>query len=421
MTDAPTLPPHRPRPAGAKTALGGLRILDFTHFIAGPLAAMWLADMGAEVIKIEKIGRGDDFRGFGPQKDGMGPPFVWANRNKKSVAIDLTKPEGQEIARALAATADVVVENFSAGVMARFGLDYETLRAANPRLVYCAISAYGRTGPFASRLGFDPIAQAESGFMSLTGETDQDPLRSGPAIMDMSTAMMASNVILGGLMARERHGEGQYVEVSLFDTAVLMSGFHTMNYLMSGVVPERFGNSSRDSAPTDVFYAADGPFYLACANDRSFHRLARDVLGRPDLAEHPDYAEMRPRTANKDALQAILAPIFASRSRAEWLALMQPIGVPAGEVRNLAEVFAAPEIRERDRLSGIPAASGDGMAPNIRPPFELAATPVVDPIAAPLLGQHTFEALRDLLGYDDARLAALREAEIIAGTTEGPI
>ncbi|MEQ9121349.1 MAG: CoA transferase, partial [Alphaproteobacteria bacterium] len=187
MTDAPALPPHTPRPEGAPTALGGLRILDFTHFIAGPLATMLLADMGAEVVKIEKTGRGDDFRGFGPQKDGMGPPFVWTNRNKRSVALDLTRPEGQEIARALAATADVVVENFSAGVMARFGLAYDRLAQANPRLVYCAISAYGRTGPFAGRLGFDPIAQAESGFMSLTGDADRAPLRAGPAIMDMST------------------------------------------------------------------------------------------------------------------------------------------------------------------------------------------------------------------------------------------
>jgi crotonobetainyl-CoA:carnitine CoA-transferase CaiB-like acyl-CoA transferase len=415
MPQPPNLPPHRPRPAGAPTALDGLRILDFTHFIAGPLATMFLADMGAEVLKIEKTGRGDDFRGFGPQKDGMGPAFVWTNRNKRSIALDLTKPEGQEIARSLAATADVVVENFSAGVMARFGLDHETLRAANPRLIYCAISAYGRSGPFAGRLGFDPIAQAESGFMSLTGEEGGDPLRAGPSIMDMSTAMMASNVILGGLMARERHGVGQHVEVSLFDTAVQMTGFHALNYLMSGRVPERFGNSSRDSAPTDVFIASDGPFYLACANDRSFQRLARDVLGRPDLAEHPDYAEIRVRASNKDALKAILAPIFLTKTRAQWLALMLPIGVPAGEVRNLEDVFASPEIRDRDRLSGIWAASGDGLVPNVRPPFEMAATPVADPVAAPLLGQHTGEILRDLLQYDDARLRALCDAGVIEG------
>lgn len=415
MPQLPQLPPHQPRPAGAPTALDGLRIIDFSHFIAGPLATMFLADMGAEVIKIEKTGRGDDFRGFGAQKDGMGPPFVWTNRNKKSVALDLTKPEGQEIARALIATADVVVENFSADVMAKFGLDYETLRATNPRLVYCAVSAYGRTGPFAGRLGFDPIAQAESGFMSLTGSPDQDPLRSGPAIMDMSTAMMACNAVLGGLMARERSDEGQYVEVSLFDTATLMSGFHAMAYLMSGAVPPRFGNSSRDSAPTDVFYGSDGPFYLACANDRSFHRLAKDVLGRPDLAENPEFSAVRPRTANKDKLKNILTSIFKTKTRAEWLALMQPLGVPAGAVRSLDEVFAAPEVLERNRVSQIPAASGDGVVPNMTSPFNFGATPTTDPVAAPLLGQHTTEVIGALLGYDAERISHLTQAGIIQG------
>ncbi len=415
MTEPPALPPRRPRPAAAPTALDGLRIVDFTHFIAGPLATMFLADMGADVVKIEKTGRGDDFRGFGPQKDGMGPAFVWTNRNKRSIALDLTRPEGQEIARALAATADVVAENFSAGVMARFGLDYATLAAANPRLVYCAVSAYGRTGPFKDRLGFDPIAQAESGFMSLTGDAGQDPMRSGPAIMDMSTAMMASNVILGALMARERTGKGQYVEVSLFDTAVQMTGFHALNYLMSGRVPERFGNSSRDSGPTDVYQAADGPFYLACANDRSFRRLAVDVLGRPDLADDPDYKTARERTANKDALNAVIQPIFRTKTCAEWLTLMQPAGVPAGEVRFLDQVFAAPEIRERDRATSIPAASGDGTVPNVEPPFQFADTPVRDPVAAPLLGQHTDEILRDLLGYDAARIEALRRDGVVEG------
>lgn len=415
MPQPPQLPPHQPRPAGAPTALDGLRIIDFSHFIAGPLATMFLADMGAEVIKIEKTGRGDDFRGFGTQKDGMGPPFVWTNRNKKSVALDLTKPEGQEIARALIATADVVVENFSADVMAKFGLDYETLRATNPRLVYCAVSAYGRTGPFAGRLGFDPIAQAESGFMSLTGSPDQDPLRSGPAIMDMSTAMMACNAVLAGLMARERSDEGQYVEVSLFDTATLMSGFHAMAYLMSGAVPPRFGNSSRDSAPTDVFYGSDGPFYLACANDRSFHRLANDVLGRPDLAEDPEFSSVRPRTTNKDKLKDILTPIFKTKTRAEWLALMQPLGVPAGAVRRLDEVFAAPEVLARNRVSQIPAASADGVVPNMTSPFNLSGTPTTDPVAAPLLGQHTTEVLGALLGYDADQISHLTQAGVIQG------
>lgn len=412
MPSPPELPPPTPRPAGAATALGGIRVLDFTHFIAGPVATMFLADMGAEVIKIEKVGRGDDFRGFGPQRDGMGPPFVWCNRNKKSVALDLTKPEGQAIARELAASADVVAENFSAGVMDRFGLGYETLAADNPRLVYCAVSAYGRSGPHAGRLGFDPIAQAESGFMSLTGFADRDPVRSGPSIMDTSTAMMACNTILGALMARERQGKGQYCEVSLFDTAVQMSGFHAMHYLMTGAVPERFGNASKDSAPTDVFQAADGPIYITCANDRTFQRLVRDVLERPDLAEHADYADLRNRAANKDALAAILRPLFAAEPRAALLARMLKAGVPAGEVRSLDEVYASSEIRDRHRASAIPFAGG-GTVPNIAPPFQFRDTPIVDPQAAPLLGQHTAEVLSGVLGYDDARIKGLAEAGVV--------
>ena len=412
MPTQPELPPPSPRPAGAATALAGIRVLDFTHFIAGPVATMFLGDMGAEVIKIEKVGRGDDFRGFGPQRAGMGPPFVWCNRNKKSVALDLTKPEGQQIARELAATADVVAENFSAGVMDRFGLGYESLAADNPRLVYCAVSAYGRSGPHAGRLGFDPIAQAESGFMSLTGFADRDPVRSGPSIMDTSTAMMACNTILGALMARERLGKGQYCEVSLFDTAVQMSGFHAMHYLMTGAVPERFGNASKDSAPTDVFRAADGPIYITCANDRTFQRLVRDVLARPDLAEHADYADLRTRAVNKDALADILRPLFAAEPRAALLARMLKAGVPAGEVRSLDEVYASSEILDRQRASAIPFAGG-GTVPNIAPPFQFRDTPIVDPQAAPLLGQHTAEVLGQVLGYDMDRIKGLAEAGVV--------
>ncbi len=373
---------------------------------------MFLGDMGAEIIKMEKTGGGDDFRGFGPQRAGMGPPFVWCNRNKKSVALDLSKPEGQQIARDLATTADVVVENFSAGVMDRFGLGYATLAADNPRLVYCAVSAYGRSGPHAGRLGFDPIAQAESGFMSLTGFPDRDPVRSGPSIMDTSTAMMACNTILGALMARERLGKGQYCEVSLFDTAVQMSGFHAMHYLMTGVVPERFGNSSKDAVPVDVFQTVDGAVYVTCANDRTYQRLVRDVLGRPDLADHPDYAGVRDRVANKAALMDILKSLFAAQPRADLMARMLTAGVPAGEVRSLDEVYASSEIRDRDRAAALPFAGGCTV-PNIAPPFQFAETPVADPQAAPLLGQHTGQVLGEVLGFDQARIGSLAAAGVV--------
>jgi crotonobetainyl-CoA:carnitine CoA-transferase CaiB-like acyl-CoA transferase len=247
--------------------------------------------------------------------------------------------------------------------------------------------------------------------MSLTGFPDRDPVRSGPSIMDNSTAMMACNTVLGALMARERLGKGQFCEVSLFDTAVQMTGFHAMHYLMTGSVPERFGNSSKDSAPTDVFQAADGPFYITCANDRTFQRLVRDVLDRPDLAEHPDFAEGRTRAANKDKLADVVRPLVAAMPRAALLAKMLKAGVPAGEVRSLDEVYASGEILARNRATSIAAPDG-GTVPNIAPPFQFHATPVADPVAAPLLGQHTDEVLQSL-GYSRERIAELAAAGII--------
>jgi crotonobetainyl-CoA:carnitine CoA-transferase CaiB-like acyl-CoA transferase len=408
MTKPPSLPAPPPRPAGAPTALGHIRIVDFTHFLAGPVATLILGDMGAEIIKIEKP-TGEDFRALRPLHGGEGAPFLWANRNKQSVALDLAKPAGRQVARDLIATADVVVENFSTGVMAGFGLDYQSLAASHPRLVYCSVSAYGREGPFASRLGFDPIAQAESGFMTLVGFPDREPVRTGPSIMDVSTGMMASNAILGALMARERLGRGQFVEVSLFDTAMVMAGFHMMNYLVTGVAPSRFGNTSPDSAPMGVFLASDGPFYLACANDRTFQRLAREVLARPDLADDPDFASTAKRVPNSAKLAAILAPLFAEAERETWVARMRVAGVPAGPVRTVAEAFAAPEVRDRHVASQIPHPTA-GSVPNIRLPIRLEGTPLVDPVAAPTVGQHTDDVLGRLLGYDRQRLDALGEA-----------
>lgn len=415
MSNAPALPPYRPRPRGAATALAGVRVVDFTHFIAGPLATMILADMGADVIKIEKAAGGDDFRRFRPERGGIGAPFLWTNRNKRSVALDLTRPEAQAVARELIDTADIVVENFSGGVMKGFGLDYETLAASNPRLIYCAVSAYGREGELAGRLGFDPVVQAESGFMSLNGYPDGEPLRTGPAIMDMSTALMASNAILGALMARERLGRGQYVEVALFDTAMLMVGFHAMNHLVSGATPTRFGNTSPDSAPMGVFQAADGPIYLACANDRTFHRLARDVLGRPDLAEDPDFAESRNRVPNRERLADILNGLLAAERRDVWLEKMLAAGVPAGAVRTVSEAFASPEARMRGIVSEIPHPAA-GTVPNIASPIRYSATPVVDPVGAPTLAQHTDEVLTTVLGYDRDKLDALTTAGAFGST-----
>ena len=393
---------ERPAPA-----LAGIRVADFSHFIAGPLATMILADMGAEVIKIEKIDGGDDFRRLGPPVTPQeGAPYIWTNRNKRGIALDLRRPEGQAIARDIVARSDVLLENFSADVMARFGLDYATLSAAHPRLIYCAVSAYGRSGKLADRLGFDPITQAESGFMALNGEPGGFGVRASPSIMDMSTAMMASNSMLAALFARERTGRGQYLECALFDQAVTMVGFHATNYMVSGKEPQRFGNNSRDTVPTAAFETADGPIYVACANDRTWYRLAEQVLGRPDWAKDPEYATTPARIRNRDRILETVQAVLRTRTRADWLEPMRKAGVPAGAINTVAEAFDGRDIAERGLVTHIPHPVA-GTVPNVALSFRMFGTPLVDPVAAPTLGQHSIEVLRDDLGYDQARIDAL--------------
>ena len=414
--ERPTLSPPVPRPAGAPLALAGIRVADFSHFIAGPLCSMILADLGAEVIKIEKADGGDDFRRVRPELGARSSaPFLWANRNKKSIALDLKLAEAREIAREIIDRSDVVLENFSTGVMARFGLDYPTVVAANPRLIYASVSAYGRDGALRDRLGFDPIAQAESGFMAMNGEPGCAGLRTGPSIMDMSTAMMTCNAVLGALFARERLGVGQFIESALFDTAVTMVGFHAMNYLVSGDEPVRPGNNSRDTVPTAAFETADGPIYVACANDRTWHRLARLVLERPDLAEHADYARTPERVGNRDRLIAIVGDILRSRPRADLLAKMREAGVPAGAINSIPQAFGSAEMRARGMVHAIPHPEA-GLVPNVRLPFRLHGTPLADPVAAPDLGQHAIEILRDVLGWNGTRI----EAVIASGAVVAP-
>uniref|UniRef100_UPI000D33CA6F CaiB/BaiF CoA transferase family protein n=1 Tax=unclassified Variovorax TaxID=663243 RepID=UPI000D33CA6F len=404
-------PEHTPRPAGAPLALAGIKVVDFTHFIAGPFATMMLADMGADVLKIEAPGRGDDFRQYPPVHPALsqGAPFLWSNRNKRSVALDLKTPEGLEVARALAATADVVVENFSSGVMARFGLDHESLRKTNPEVVYCSVSAYGRDGAFADRLGFDPIAQAESGFVSMNGYADRQGVRALSPVMDISTAMMACNAILGALVARERTGRGQAMEVALFDNAVLMTGYATLQHVFSGAEPQRHGNTSPDTCPSGVFEARDRSFYINSGNDKIFQRLMAQVLERPDVAGDPAYATGRDRSARREALFALLGEAFAQQPWSHWQARMRAAGVPCGEVRTVGEAIRSPEARERRLVTRI-AHPDVGWVPNMALPIRYGRTPIADPVAAPTVGQHTHEVLREALGYDDERLATLAQA-----------
>src|SRR6201997_3928650 len=299
MTAKLPLPDRLPRAEGAPTALDGLLVVDVTRVVAGPACTQALADFGADVIKIENPDGGDDTRAYEhAETGGESAAYLSLNRNKRGIALDLATPAAREVARELISRADVVVENFSASVMQKFGLDYPSVAPSNPRLIYCSISAYGRKGPFASRPGFDPITQAESGFMSLNGFPDGPPVRTGPPIVDMATGMSAVNAILLALIARDRLGKGQHVEVALFDIALAMTQFYGMAYLMSGKNPSRQGNSPNGSPSVGVYSASDAPFYIACANDRLYRRLVVEVLGRPDLASG-EFGDRRSRTAHK--------------------------------------------------------------------------------------------------------------------------
>ena len=410
MSAGPELPDRVPRDRAAPKALDGLLVVDFTRVVAGPACTQTLADFGAKVIKIENPDGGDDTRAYEhAERGGESAAYLSLNRNKRGIALDLAVPAGRDVARELISRADVVVENFSASVMGKFGLDYASVALANPRLIYCSISAYGRKGPFASRPGFDPITQAESGFMSLNGFQDGPPVRTGPPIVDMATGMSACNAILLALIARDKLGRGQQVEVALFDMAMAMTGFYGMAYLISGANPGRFGNSPNGSPSVGVYEASDGPLYIACANDRLYRRLVIDVFGRPELIEDPQFANRKARSANKEKLRAIIAEVFAGDSLENWMAKMKKQNIPVGYLRSVEQGFNAPEARDRHRLNRIPHPTA-GSIPNIEPPIGMELTPPVDPVAAPLLGEHTEEVLRQILQYDDRHITALAGA-----------
>jgi crotonobetainyl-CoA:carnitine CoA-transferase CaiB-like acyl-CoA transferase len=395
-------------PTDNNGALAGLRILDFTHFLAGPVATVILADGGADVIKIENAAGGDNFRHFlpaDPRLGGEGIPFHWCNRNKQSVALDLKTTAGRDIALALAKQADVVVENFSGKVMESLGLGWETLRAANPRLIYCAISAYGRDGEFAARLGFDPVTQAESGFMSLNGYPDRDGVRTGASVMDISTGMMACNAILQAVIARYRTGRGQMVEVALYDTAVAMTGYVTLQHLFYGFQPVRIGNGSADTVPTGVFQTADRPVFIVCTSTSIFQRMFRDVMQLPQMADDPELQKPSVRMARRDELVAQVQAKLLTRGREHWLPLLARAGVPAGAVRTVEEALNSPETRARGLVTQLEHPTA-GTVPSVAMPIRMHDTPVRKPVAAPLLGQHTDQVLREQLGLDAAQLQA---------------
>lgn len=380
-----------------RSALGGIRVLDFSRFLSGPVATMLLADMGADVIKVEHP-NGDDLRGLHPVlPDGRSAAFLWANRNKRSIVLDLHEPKAQDVARQLTMHADVVVENFLPGTMERYRLSYQELSSLKPDLIYCSISAFGSSGRYATRPGYDQIAQAESGFFSLNGDPDGPPFKAGAPVMDVSTGMMACNAILGALMARERGCGGQRVEVSLFDTAVFMTGHFAMNHLVTGREQNRYGNGSPAAEPTGLFSASDGQFYLSCVSDRNFEKLASDVLALPGLARDARFSTAAVRRSNKAELHGELSIAFIAQTREYWLEKALRAGVPMGLVRSVSEALRSPLAAERELVTQVPS-SGGGTVPNIAPPMRLYGTPVRRATGAPLIGEHTTELLREILG-----------------------
>ena len=398
------------RADGKQSALEGIRVVDFTHFIAGPISTRFLGDMGADVIKIENATGGDDLRRFGPSLSGEGVPFLWANRNKRGMALDLSRDSARRIVLDLISTADILVENFSTGVMERFGLGFDIVKEVNPRLIYCSVSAYGRDGRLADRLGFDTVVQAETGFMSLNGFPNGPGVRTGPAVMDIATGLTATIAILGALAARFRTGFGQRVETSLFDVGTLMLGFQALGHLATGKNPQRVGNDGTDSMPTGVFATADGTLYLICPNDRTYSRLVRDVLNRPDLLDDPRFRTNLDRMQNRTDLQTLLEGELTKNTSEAWAKRMRELKVPCGVIRTVQEAFQSPEMIERRIVGAIPHPTA-GTVPNIASPLRLSGTPLVEAVAAPTLGQHTGEIL-EMLGYDSDRIAEWSAAGI---------
>jgi crotonobetainyl-CoA:carnitine CoA-transferase CaiB-like acyl-CoA transferase len=412
MRNPPELPEYRRSAAVMPTALEGILVVDFTHFVAGPFATQTLADLGANVVKVEHPVRGDDFRASRIQPDDdIQALFLSTNRNKRSVGIDLGHDEGGRIARELVDRADVVVENFSTGIMERFGLGYDEVSKEHPELIYCSVSAAGRDGSMSGRVGFDTIAQAETVFMRLNGRTDGLAALTGPAVIDVTTAMSASNSILAALVARSRLGVGQFVEVSLFDQGVSLLGYQGYSYLATGVYNSARRDNPQRRPGVGTYRTADDPLLLCCATERTYRKLVVGALDLPVLAE-PPYDVDEARRADGDKLNEIIEGVLRQRPLDDWLVRLREAGVPAGAVRELEDALVDHDVNEREMVHQIDHPT-HGPVPNISSPMRPHGTPIVDPVAAPEVGQHTDDVLRDVLAYPDDRLAALRADGVI--------
>jgi crotonobetainyl-CoA:carnitine CoA-transferase CaiB-like acyl-CoA transferase len=391
--------------------------------LAGPWCTQTLADLGADVIKVERPGSGDDTRSWGPPflQDEEGRDtreaayYLGANRNKRSITCDIASPDGQALVRELASRCDVMIENFKFGDLDRYGLGWDAIRAVNPRIVYCSITGFGQTGPYRERAGYDYIVQGMGGLMSITGERDDlggGPQKVGVAVADLFTGMYATVAILAALRHAERTGEGQRVDMALLDTQVAMLANLGANYLVSGKVPGRAGNAHQNIVPYQVFETAPGAqgrdfLILAVGNDSQFAKFC-DAAGRPGIAADARFARNQDRVRNRAVLVPMLEEIMRTKRKAEWLALLEAVGVPCGPINNLAEVFEDPQVNERAMVNTWAHPLHEGLR-LVASPIKLGATPVRAERPPPLLGQHTREVLREVLGWDDARIAAAKD------------
>ena len=388
--------------------LAGIRVLDLSRVLAGPWCTQNLADLGADVIKVERPGVGDDTRGWGPPflKDAQGKDtteaayYLSANRNKRSIEVDLASEDGAKLVRELAAHCDILVENFKVGGLKQYGLDYESMKKDFPKLIYCSITGFGQDGPFAPRPGYDFMIQGMGGLMSITGERDDlpggGPQKAGVAVTDIMTGMYATVAILAALQERNRSGLGQHLDIALLDSHISMLANQNLNFMTSGVAPTRAGNAHQNVVPYQVFKAADGYLILAVGNDSQF-RLFAKAIGKPELGADPKFATNRMRVTHRDELIPMLEKIMLTGKRDEWIDRMEVAGVPCGPIQSIDQVFAHPQVKYRKIWQTVPHPVA-GTSPTTASPMRFSATPVQYRRHAPMLGEHTQEILKELLG-----------------------
>ena len=403
--------------------LSHIRVLDLSRVLAGPWAGQNLADMGAEVIKVERPVKGDDSRAFGPPwlKDPQGKPtseasyFLAANRGKKSITANLSSPEAQAMLRELAKSCDVVIENYKYGDLTRYGLGYEDIKAVNPKVIYCSVTGFGQTGPWRERPGYDFMAQGMSGLMSVTGEPDgtpgAGPMRVGIPIIDILTGMYASIAICAALAHRAQTGVGQHLDLALLDTSMAFLSIQGLTYLTTGEAPGRIGNTHPSIVPYQVFPTKDGSVILACGNDNLFAKFC-EAAGCKHLVTDERFAKNAGRVQNRAVLVPMLNDVFAQKTTKEWVAILEEAGVPNGPINSIAEAFEEEQVKARGVKFDLPHPKG-GTAPMISSPMKFSATPLTQDTPPPTLGQHTEAVLSGILGLDAAGIAKLREAGAI--------